>query len=166
MPDESLILLAKEVRARTLWQLQGVSEQQARFAAPGLCNSILWHAGHSLLVVEHLCVMRLSGSKQISYPPDWWDKFGWQSDPRTVTTWPTLEAVRSDLAQQLPRLITLIESADETKLAQLDAKGRPLRYEVVHGLHDEALHAGEVYLLRKMLKRNGAGEAVKRGDAE
>jgi len=157
MADQSLILLAGEVRGRTLWQLDGLSDEQARFAAPGLRNSILWHAGHALLVVEHLAVMRLADSKEISYPPDWWDKFGWQSDPQTVTSWPALNEVRAHLARQLPRLISLIESADEARLGRLDADGNSARFEVVHGLHDEALHAGEMYLLRKMLK-------VRRGD--
>ena len=65
MADQSLILLAGEVRGRTLWQLEGLSDEQARFAAPGLRNSILWHAGHALLVVEHLAVMRLVEGDQL-----------------------------------------------------------------------------------------------------
>src|SRR4051812_32983480 len=153
MPDATLILLANEIRGRTLRMLGGLSDEQARFAAPGLHNTILWHAGHSLLVVEHLVVMNLTGSEQIGYPPDWWDKFGWNSDPRTVTSWPRIEEVRTHLARQLPRLIGLIEAADETRLAHLDAEGRPMRYEIVHGLHDEALHSGEIYLLKKMMNK-------------
>ena len=31
-----------------------------------------------------------------------------------------------------------------------------LRYSVVHGLHDEATHQGEIHLLRKLYQRQGA----------
>ena len=54
MADETLSLLAREVRGKTLRLIDGIDDQQARFAAPGLNNSILWHAGHSLLVVTPL----------------------------------------------------------------------------------------------------------------
>ena len=59
--DETLILLAQEVRRRTLRQLDGVTDEVARFAAPGLNNSILWHAGHALFVVEHLAIVPATG---------------------------------------------------------------------------------------------------------
>ena len=48
MADESLILLGKEVRGKTLRLLEGVSDTDARWVPPGLDNSIVWHAGHSL----------------------------------------------------------------------------------------------------------------------
>ena len=56
MPDETLMLLAREVRNKTLKLLDGLTDAQARFAAAGLNNSILWNAGHALVVVEHLGV--------------------------------------------------------------------------------------------------------------
>ncbi len=52
--DNSLLLLASEVRSKTLWLLEGLTDETARFTAPGLVNSILWHAGHVFVVVESL----------------------------------------------------------------------------------------------------------------
>ena len=151
MADTTLILMAREIRERTLKLLDGLSDEQARFAAPGLHNTILWHAGHGVMLMEHLGIMPLSGSRQSQYPAGWYETFSWKSDPRTVTRWPAVDEVRAQLEQQLSRLIDLLESADEAILSKPDAKGRPVRYLVLHGLHDEAIHQGEMYLLRKML---------------
>ena len=151
MPDQTLILLAKEIRGRTVKQLDGLTDEQARFAAPGLHNSILWHAGHGIMLMEHLGIGPLTGSQATGYPAGWFEKFSWKSDPRTVTSWPTVAEVRAELTSQLARLLALLESADEATLSKLDARGRPLRYLILHGLHDEAIHQGEMFLLRKML---------------
>ena len=64
MADATLILLAKEIRGKTLKLLDGLSDEQARFAAPGLNNTILWHAGHGVMLMEHLGIMPLTGSQQ------------------------------------------------------------------------------------------------------
>jgi hypothetical protein len=45
MADQTLLPLAKEIRGKTLRILEGVDEQQARYAAPGLNNTILWQGG-------------------------------------------------------------------------------------------------------------------------
>ncbi len=54
MADAILIEMVKEVRWKTLKQLETVDETMARFTPAGLNNTILWHAGHALVVVEHL----------------------------------------------------------------------------------------------------------------
>jgi hypothetical protein len=151
MADESLSLLAKEVRGKTLRLIEGIDDRQARFAAPGLNNTILWHAGHALIVVEHLGVSPATGKAPV-YPPDWWDKFSWKSNPATVTSWPTVEEVRGALRAQLDRLLAAIEPLSEQQLSKIvdTAKNRSLRYSILHGLHDEAGHQGEMYLLKKM----------------
>ena len=156
MADETLLLLAKEIRGKTLKLLDGVDDRQAQFAAPGLNNTILWQAGHALIVVEHLGVMPATG-KSPAYPPDWWDKFSWQSKPATVTSWPTVEQVRSALRDQLQRLLAAIEPLSEQQLSQVvdPARNRTLRYSILHGLHDEAGHQGEMYLLKKMYAKHG-----------
>ena len=153
MADATLILLAKEIRLKTLKLLDGLSDEQARFAAPGLHNSILWHAGHGVMLMEHLAIIPLTGSEQPGYTAGWFETFSWKSDPRTVTAWPRVAEVRAELTRQLDRLLALLASADEATLAKLDSRGRPLRYLILHGLHDEAIHQGEMYLLRKMLMK-------------
>jgi len=149
--DESLVLLAKEVRGKTLRLLEGIDDAQARFSAPGLNNSILWNAGHALIVVEHVGNSPATG-KPPAYPADWWDKFSWKSSPATVTAWPTIEEVRAALRDQLQRLTSTIETLTDPQLSKITdpAKNRTLRYSILHGLHDEAGHQGEIYLLKKM----------------
>ena len=82
--DATLLELLKEVRWKTLKLLEGVDESQARFTPEGLHNTILWHAGHALIVVEHLGFGAIPDFKP-TYPADWFDKFSWSSKPATVT---------------------------------------------------------------------------------
>ncbi len=157
MPDESLLLLAKEVRGKTLRILDSVTEHQALFAPPGLHNSILWHAGHSLIVVEHLGVSPATGKPPI-YPPDWFDKFSWESQPATVKQWPTLAEVKTKLIDQAERLTAAIQHLTERQLSQNigdPANPRSLRLSILHGLHDEAGHQGEMWLLKKLQTKAG-----------
>ncbi len=157
MADDSLILLANEVRGKTLRLIEGVADDAARFAPAGLNNSVLWHAGHALVVVEHLSVVPAGGAPA-AYPPDWFDKFSWKSTPATVTTWPKLADVAAALREQLARLTAAIAALSPADLNRVvDAqRNRTLRYSVLHGLHDEAGHQGEIWLLRKLHDRQTA----------
>jgi hypothetical protein len=150
--DETLMLLAREARSRTLWQLEGVTDEMAGFAAPGLVNSILWHAGHALVVVEHLALVPATGRPPAL--PDGWDaKFSWDSRPATVTEWPAAAEVADALREQLHRLTGVLASLTPEQLARVVHPPQTLRYSILHGLHDEAIHQGEMYLLRKMYKK-------------
>src|SRR5271170_1300574 len=115
MRDETLFILAKDVRGKTLRILESVTEPQALFAPPGLHNTILWHAGHSLVVVEHLSVSPATGKPPV-YPQDWFDKFSWKSQPATVTHWPTLADVKAKLIDQAERLTVAISHLSEAQL--------------------------------------------------
>lgn len=152
MPDDTLILLAKEVRGKTLRLLDGLPEDAARFTA-GLSNSPLWHAGHALVVVEHLSVAPATG-KPPEYPKEWFDLFSWQSRPATVDpgAWPPLADVVARLREQLDRLTGAIEALPPGRLDEVfdPARNRTLRYTILHGLHDEAGHQGEIHLLCKL----------------
>jgi hypothetical protein len=153
MSDTSLLLLANDVRGKTLKLLEGVTDDTARFAPPGLNNTILWHAGHSLIVVENLAVAPATGQPP-RYPADWFDMFSWTSKPATVKTWPPLSEVVRRLQEQLVLLSGVIEKLTPQ---QLDARppvnpprNRTLRHSILHGFHDEANHQGEMWLLKKM----------------
>ena len=156
MADETLLLLAKEIRSKTLRLLEGVDDRQARFAGPGLNNSILWNAGHAVIVVEKLGIVPATG-KPPAYPSDWPEKFGGGSNPAAVTSWPSVEEVRSALRAQLQRLIAAIEPLSPERLNQIvnPERGWTLRYAILHGLQDEAGHQGELYLLKKMYAKEG-----------
>ena len=159
MADETLLTLANEVRGKTLRLLDGVGPEAARFTGPGLNNSILWHAGHALMLVEHLCILPATGGTQ-QYPKEWFEMFAWNSRPATVRhdAWPPLAEVVERLRGQLDRLRSVINGLSPEQLSGVTdpARHRTLRYSIVHGLHDEASHQGEIHLLRKLYGRQTA----------
>lgn len=158
MADHSLLLLCDEVRQRTLSLLQGVDDAAARWAPPGLNNSLLWHGGHCYILAEWLALAALGHQPQA--PAGWFELFGWNSRPQHVppSAWPPLADVYRALAAQYARLRAALADASQQQLAsvppQRTAAGRPARYYVVHALHDEACHSGEMWLLRKMIARS------------
>lgn len=152
MAENPLILLLDEVRGKTLRLLKGVPDEQARWAPGGLQNSILWHAGHSLIVVEALSMGPLNRPNEL--PPGWFELFSWESKPAEVAPerWPTLAEVVAQLEAQQARLRDLIGAATPEALARpagIDA-ARSVMGSIVHGLHDEACHGGEIILLKKL----------------
>jgi hypothetical protein len=154
MHDQTLLMLANEVRGKTLRYLSDVTEEQARYTGNAdLSNSILWHAGHALLVVEHLCVAPATG-RAVETPAAYFPIFSWESKPESVQVWPTLAEVTALLSDQLKRLTDIIVTLRQERMDQVidAAKNRTLRYSILHGLHDEAVHSGEIYLLKKLWK--------------
>jgi len=152
MTDATLMELLKEVRWKTLKLLEDVDEAQSRFTPPGLNNTILWHAGHALIVVEHLC-FSFSPGIQPHYPAGWFDKFSWKSNPATVAQWPPLSEVVARLTDQRQRVAALIETLTTDQLDRIvgePPRNRTYRGMIVHALHDEAQHQGEIHLLKKL----------------
>lgn len=158
MTDASLLLLANEIRGKTLRVLAGATEEEARFTGhPGLNNSILWHAGHILWVVEQLGIVPAT-REPVGYPVDWVTLFAAGSAPANVTAWPALASVMEALQAQLGRLQDVIRTASTERMDQvIDAeRNRTLRYCILHGLHDEACHTGEIQLLKKLWSKRQA----------
>ena len=152
MADQTLLFLARDIRGKTLKIIEDVTEQQAKFAPPGLHNSILWHAGHALVVVEHLSI-KAANAKPSDYPAEWLEKFSWESKPATVKQWPTLAEVKAKLVVQSQNLTAAIEGLSEEQLSRSvgdPTKNRNVRWSILHGLHDEACHSGEIWLLKKL----------------
>jgi len=153
MPDDSLLMLFDEVRGKTLRVLSGVSARQARWSPAGLQNSILWHAGHSYILAEWLTMEAIGREPQL--PQGWFEMFSWASKPATVPpeNWPTLPEVINQLLAQHRRLRPIIGGLDDAELDRKlsDGSGRSVRYCILHALHDEACHTGEIWLHRKML---------------
>ncbi len=152
MTDSSLLLLLEEVRGKTLKRLEGLTDTQARWVPAGLHNSILWHAGHAYVVVEALAARGLG--LEPGFPEGWFQMFSWESRPAEVSpaSWPSLAEVVARLHEQKDRLHAAIAAQSTSDLNQPCA-ARPdqsNRYEILHGLHDEACHSGEIWLLRKL----------------
>jgi hypothetical protein len=152
--DESLLMLARDVRNRTLALIDGMTDEQVRYTAPGLTNSILWHAGHIVTGVEHLVVKPIT-AQEPAYPMGWFQMFSWKSNPQHVEHWPRLEEVTSQLVDQYRRVTGLIQKLNEEHLATItnEQKGHTLRYNIVHAFHDEANHQGEIWLLKKLVMK-------------
>jgi len=154
MTDPTLLELVKEVRWKTLKLLETVSQSQALFVPAGLANHILWHAGHSLVVVEGLACNSLAPTELGQSPPfprDWIDLFRGGSNPAAVTAWPALSEIIAALKEQRTRLLTLLDTNDNLdRIVGPAPRNRTLRGMIVHALHDEAGHQGEIHLLKKL----------------
>ena len=91
--------LARQVRRKTL-QLMEVSDcGWLTWAPPGTSNHLLWHAGHAVWAQDVLTIEPLAGRGEL--PTGWAEKFGMNSRPATVDSWPDVAEVRSRLAMQL-----------------------------------------------------------------
>jgi hypothetical protein len=152
MPDTCLLLLLDEVRAKTLRILKSVPAEAARWAPEGLVNTILWHAGHAYVLVEELTMTSLERTPL--FPDGWYKLFSPGSHPNLVPAdrWPQLPDVIHHLEKQHKRLRKLIGELSEGQLDRPSASNpkRTVRSAILHGLHDEACHCGEMYLLGKM----------------
>src|SRR5271165_6463350 len=109
MPDRSLLLLLDEVRGRTLRALDSISAKSARWAPPGLQNTILWHAGHAYFLLEWLTMKALGQAPDV--PEGWYEMFSWDSRPARVpvASWPALAEVIARLEEQHERMTLTIE---------------------------------------------------------
>jgi len=157
MPDEDLVLLLNDVRNKTLRLLDGVGDAESRWAPAGLQNTILWHAGHVFVVNEHMTFSNIGG-KCVSYPEGWFECFSWKSQPALVKRWPALSQVIGQLQEQLERIRAVVQGLTAEQLGQMvgdPARKRSLRWCILHALHDEANHQGEMWLLKKMYGKRG-----------
>jgi hypothetical protein len=75
--------------------------------------------------------------------------------------WPSRDDLRRQLEVQLSRLLSVLGSVSDSDLDALPrfahaGDPRTLMQCVMHGLHDEANHQGEMYLLLKAQRLNQA----------
>ena len=69
--------------------------------------------------------------------------------------WPQVVA---QLTEQHARLRQVIDGLSEEQLSRpLPGRGNhTARYAIVHALHDEACHSGEIWLLRKLIRSSAS----------
>ena len=152
-PASVLCELAREVRKKTLQILDATRPRELIWAPPGTSNHILWHAGHALWLQDVLCLQQLGGVNGL--PDGWEEMFGMNSRPALQKrSWPGKGELRRQLQAQLPRLLDAIGAVREADLGLPPSASRgdtrTLGQCILHGLHDEANHQGEMYLLLKM----------------
>jgi hypothetical protein len=146
--------LAVEVRSKTVQLFDYAPADKLTWAPPGTSNPILWHAGHAVWLQDVLCIAIATGKSEL--PAGWAAVFGMGSRPERPThAWPAKDDVRRQLKVQLPRLVDVIGRLTPEELTALPRFGHPgddrtLQECIIHGLHDEANHQGEMYLLLKI----------------
>ena len=93
--------------------------------------------------------------KEPQLPAGWLQMFSWESNPAHThpESWPALDEIREALISQHERLRAAISalSAEQLDAPEPGNPNRSVRYAIMHGLHDEARHSGEISLLRKMM---------------
>jgi hypothetical protein len=157
MPDPTLLLLLDEVRGKTVRLLETIAAENAAWAPPGLQNTILWHAGHSYFLLEWLTTKGLGQKARM--PAGWYEMFSWDSLPGQIAAdrWPPLSEVIAALRQQHERMRQTIGGLTSQELDRLSARNpaKAVRFDILHALHDEACHCGEIHLLRKLRAADG-----------
>ena len=141
--------MVRQIRGFTLELVSVDNPAMQLWAPPGTANHMIWHAGHALWVQDVLCVKPLTGSSEL--PEGWGEKFGQNCDPvGSQTDWPTRTHIHELLTKQQQRLLELFETIPDEKLVVKPDESKDLIGGIIHGLHDEARHHGEMYLLFKL----------------
>ena len=150
MGAETLIALARQVRGRTMAILERAEPAWLMWAPAGTANHILWHAGHALWAQDVLCIELLTGRSEL--PAGWAKHFDMESRPAADKgPWPSREELLAALKTQLVRMEAILKATDPALLGALSAPG-DTGWHIVHALHDEACHSGEMYLLFKLCR--------------
>lgn len=148
--------LARQVRQHTLQIFQAAPDAALLWAPSGTQNHILWHAGHAVWLMDVLGVALLTGRRTLA--PEWDQTFGMDGRPPAHTQhWPSREELNHRLREQLLDYLRLLEQTPEQRLTTPPdpAQARhSLAGRLLHGLHDEACHSGEMYLLLKQWRRH------------
>jgi DinB superfamily len=149
--------LARQVRGGTIQFLDAAKPDWLMWAPEGTSNHLLWHAGHALWLQGVICLETLTGNSEL--PPEWEQTFGMNCRPvKQTTRWPSRDELRGLLVKQLARIVAAVEQAGDLRLDQVaNARGDALAGRIIHGLHDEARHQGEMYLLLKLCRAREAG---------
>lgn len=141
-----LFELLDQVRGHTIKLLEGVEASALLWAPAGTANHILWHAGHAVWLQDVLGVQLMTGRCEL--PEGWPERFGAQCNPVSETKdWPSRQVVLDSLYAQWTRLKQLIPEITDK---HLEVHRYSLVGRLIHGLHDEARHHGEMYLLLKL----------------
>jgi hypothetical protein len=152
--------LANEVRPKTIHILEQTADQELCWAPATTSNHILWHAGHALWLGDVLCLEPITSKSGL--PPGWADMFGANCKPVAQNKyWPAKAQVLSLLRAQHRRINEELARITDEQLDRIlsPTSGATLGKLILHGLHDEANHQGEMYLLLKIQRglRKGVG---------
>ena len=160
---EALFLkeLARQVRRDTLRLFEAAPQDRLTWAPPGTANHVLWHAGHALWLQDHFCLQPLTGETDLS--TGWQALFASGSNPAAPPRrWPGREQMDHQLREQAQRIASVLDALHAgqrpASLRHADALAQFVR-NAIHGLHDEARHQGEMFLIIKLCRTTAAGAA-------
>jgi hypothetical protein len=141
--------MLRQIRGFTRKLLDETNPEWIHWAPEGTSNHMLWHAGHAIWVQDLLCVQKLTGETDLD--EEWGKKFGMDCEPVAAQkSWPAQSEVAELLAKQQVRLHELLEAMTPEQLVIQTENDRDVVGGIIHGLHDEAKHHGEMYLLHKL----------------
>lgn len=146
--------LTRQIRRDTLSLLDAAEPEWLTYTPPGTSNHILWHAGHILWLLDVLCIQFLNpdGSE---LPENWDERFGMNcAPPASRKEWPSIDELKDLLHFQLYFVLDLLDDADEevAEVADSSKGSATIETRIIHALHDEAKHSGEIYLLMKLCR--------------
>ena len=154
----TLSILLDEVRGKTIALLEATPDDWLLFAPQGTQNHITWHAGHCAWLGDVLLIEPTMTKREL--PIEWTDKFGMNATPPDQTKqWPSkteLLRVLRDQHKRLRQLLSTLRDEDLSRAPKSYGGSRPLAFYITHGLHDEANHQGEMYLLLKLRRARDA----------
>ncbi len=133
--------------------LDDVGEEETLDRAGGLCNPIIWQAGH-LAWCADLVAWLLGGDR--AFPEKWTALFEYGSkSPDDNTVFPPYREICGKLYELQAKVNDLLEAFDEKKFAdevELGEDWRMNRLDALFffGKHD-SYHAGQITILRKSL---------------
>lgn len=147
--------MVRQIRGFTCGMLEKTNPDWITWAPDGTSNHMLWHAGHAIWVQDLLCIQKLTGKSELD--ESWGKKFGMDCEPvASQNEWPSLAEMQNALSEQQSRLHEVIEAMTPQQLVIEAENDRDLVGGIIHGLHDEAKHHGEMYLLHKLCAAKGA----------
>jgi hypothetical protein len=148
--------LARQVRGGTIELLEATPSKWLLWAPAGTSNHILWHAGHAIWLQDVLCLQPLTGQSHLQ--PGWAATFGMNCRPPAETYgWPSEQSLAFQLRLE-EILVACTRHADRLEASEPEpARGWGLVPGILHGLHDEARHQGEMYLLLKLCRAGHSG---------
>lgn len=148
--------MVRQIRGATLRQLEATPDAWMTWAPEGTSNHIAWHLGHALWLQGVLFLEPATGADEL--PIGWADVFGMDCRPvRETADWPTREELRRLLTAQRERMLEVLATLACKRGSFAEPPSDPVRLanlsrSIIHGLHDEARHQGEAYLLWKLCR--------------
>lgn len=150
-----LQLVVDEIRSRTIRQLEKTADDEMRTPVPGLQNHLTWHAGHCLWVADRVIIEAATGKSEL--PEGWAKTYGMDCrSPTETTDWATRQELIDRLTRQKTRLIDLLAIEPASVNPAGEANQKRAR-QVIHAMHDEASHQGEIQVLRKWQRAGRIG---------